>query len=159
MEELISAAYSSEHISIATLKPDTIVDVKIEKTDEDWPSRWRERLKQLDLFEVTKFGEKQLIRKVPFDFSYIFSTSDGKRREMKIEDWEIGALYWNCYYRENGNPSKAAELVRQKLIDLCRFDLHFFLGTTLQFHRKRASNPFIIIGLFYPPVDKQIELF
>lgn len=159
MEELISAAYSSEQISLATLKPETIVDSKIEKTAEDWPSRWKERLKQLDLFEVTPFGERQLIRKVPFDFSYIFVTTDGKRREMKIEDWEIGALYWNCYYRENGNPEKAAELVRQKLIELCRTDLHFFVGTTLQFHRKRVPNPFIIIGLFYPPVDKQIELF
>ncbi len=159
MEELISAAYSSDHISLATLKPNKIVDAKIEKTDADWPSGWRERLKQLELFEVTKFGQRQLIKKVPFDFSYIFSTSDGKRREMKIEDWEIGALYWNCYYRENGNPEKAAKLVRQKLIDLCRKDLHFFLGTTLQFHRRRVPNPFIIIGLFYPPVDKQIELF
>ncbi len=78
---------------------------------------------------------------------------------MKIEDWEIGALYWNCFYRENRNKDKAAELVRQKLNDLCRTDLHFFVGTTLQFHRRKAPNPFIIIGLFYPPVDMQIELF
>ena len=159
MDELINAAYSSQQISLATLKPDEIVDAKIEKTDEDWPSNWKEKLKQLDLFETTQFGKKKLIRKVPFDFSYIFSTTDGKRREMKIEDWEIGALYWNCFYSENHNQDKAAELVRQKLIDLCRTDLHFFVGTTLQFHRRKAPNPFIIIGLFYPPVDLQIELF
>ena len=77
MEELISASYSTEHISLATLKPDKIIDVKIERTDDDWPSKWRERLKQLDLFEVTKFGQRQLIKKVPFDFSYIFLTTDG----------------------------------------------------------------------------------
>ncbi len=78
---------------------------------------------------------------------------------MKIEDLEIGALYWNCYNREDCNQEKAAELVRQKLIDLTKTDLHFFVGTTFQFNRRRVPNPFIIIGLFYPPVDLQIELF
>jgi hypothetical protein len=37
-------------------------------------------------------------------------------------------------------------------------DLHFFLGTTAQFH-KIAPNPFIIIGTFQPKIDFQGKLF
>lgn len=77
---------------------------------------------------------------------------------MKIEDWEIGALYWNCVRQTNGDEDAASELVRKKLWDLSETDLHFFVGTTYQFQQKRAANPFMVIGLFYPPVEKQIEL-
>jgi len=38
-------------------------------------------------------------------------------------------------------------------------DLHFFLGTTREWHTRRAKNPFVIIGLFYPKKEKQLSLF
>ena len=33
-------------------------------------------------------------------------------------------------------------------------DLYLFVGTTLQFHRRKTPNPFVIIGVFYPPKEK-----
>jgi len=37
-------------------------------------------------------------------------------------------------------------------------DLYLFLGTTREFHG-RAPNPFVIIGVFYPPIERQQRLF
>ena len=37
-------------------------------------------------------------------------------------------------------------------------DILLFLGTTKRYH-KVAPNPFVIIGVFYPPKEKQLDLF
>jgi hypothetical protein len=37
-------------------------------------------------------------------------------------------------------------------------DIHFFLGTTQLYHGW-AKNPFVIIGVFYPPHSDQMRLF
>jgi len=37
-------------------------------------------------------------------------------------------------------------------------DIFFFLGTRKSDHHM-AVNPFSIVGVFYPPVDKQERLF
>ncbi len=79
-----------------------------------------------------------------------------------IEDWELGQLYWNCLKSSDGNEDLACKKVKQKYFDeFIEKDLHFFLGTTRQFH-KIAPNPFIIIGAFYPSKGKenlQLSLF
>lgn len=79
-----------------------------------------------------------------------------------IEDWEIGALYWKCLERANGDEQIACQKVREKywdeFIKSGKYDLYLFLGTTLKFHNV-GPQPFIIIGLFTPPVDNQIKLF
>ena len=77
---------------------------------------------------------------------------------MMIEDWEIGALYWRCV-REGATPEEAVEKVRQKYWhDFCVKDIHLFLGTTREWHG-RGKNPFVVIGVFYPPFQNQPELF
>ncbi len=83
---------------------------------------------------------------------------------MMIEDWEIGQLYWNCLRTADGNEQITLQKVREKYFDtFCsKNDIYLFLGTTLQYHRRRMNNPFVIIGVFYPPKDpneRQIELF
>ncbi len=84
---------------------------------------------------------------------------NGKESKMMIEDWEIGMLYWNCLKQVEGNESEALILVRKKYIDeFSTKDLHLFLGTTRQFH-SWAKNPFVIIGVFYPPIDRRLSLF
>jgi len=35
---------------------------------------------------------------------------------MMIEDWEIGALFWNCLYQTDGNEQAALDLVKQKYL-------------------------------------------
>jgi hypothetical protein len=79
---------------------------------------------------------------------------------LKIEDWEIGALFWNCLTQSGGDENAANQLVREKYFDTftSERDLCFFLGTTRQFHNV-ARNPFIIVGVFYPPRSPQDALF
>ena len=78
-----------------------------------------------------------------------------------IEDWEIGALYWNCLRAAEGNEAEALEKVRQKYQGefLNEKDIYFFLGTTREWHMRRAKNPFVIIGVFYPKKEAQGTLF
>lgn len=75
-----------------------------------------------------------------------------------IEDWEIGMLYWNCLRQTDGDERAALAMVRKKYIDEFMLrDLYLFLGTTRQYHGW-AKNPFVIIGVFYPPKDNQLSL-
>jgi hypothetical protein len=51
------------------------------------------------------------------------------------------------------------EKVRTKYLDEFRTrDLHFFLGTTQQFHQV-APNPWVIIGVFPIPHERQLAFF
>ncbi|MCG3148539.1 MAG: hypothetical protein PCFJNLEI_01983 [Verrucomicrobiae bacterium] len=50
------------------------------------------------------------------------------------------------------------EKVKHKyLTEFSQRDLHFFLGTTQQFHSV-APNPWVIVGVFAPPFEHQPEL-
>ena len=78
---------------------------------------------------------------------------------MQILDWEIGALYWNCVRSAEGDEAKALSKVRQKYFQqFLKTDLHFFLGTTQQFHFV-APNPWVVVGVFPIPHEKQLGLF
>jgi hypothetical protein len=105
-------------------------------------------------------GRRKLVRKLPFKFSYkFFSEGDKDPRTLMIEDWEIGALFWNCLYRADGDEQTALEMVKQKYFDeFLEKDISFFVGTTLKYHNI-APNPFVIIGVFYPPKTDQLALF
>jgi len=80
---------------------------------------------------------------------------------MMIEDWETGQLFWNCLNRYEGDETKAIADVRKKYFDdlVKTKNLHFFLGTTFEFHLRNAPNPFIIIGTFHPKIEIQGKLF
>jgi hypothetical protein len=159
MDVLIRDAYSDRITSLATLKPAEILDVQVEQTEREWPAKWQNYLIQHDLFETTPDGKRRPIRKVPYDFSYVFRTEDNKIRKLKIEDWELGALYWRCIRKTDGDEAKTKRLVMNKYLSLSRNDIYLFLGTTLKYHQRNVPNPFIIIGVFYPPKDPQIYLF
>lgn len=72
---------------------------------------------------------------------------------MMIEDWEIGTLYRKCLRDAEVDETVAAQKVRQKYFDdLAKTkDVYLFLGTKSEWHRRRSPNPFVIIGVFYPP--------
>ena len=76
---------------------------------------------------------------------------------MQVLDWECGQLYWNCL-RRHGDETVALEKVKAKYLDeFGKRDLHFFLGTTQQFHGF-APNPWVIVGVFAPPFQHQLDL-
>lgn len=145
--------------SLATVKPKEIVKFEVKEDERDWKPQMRDSLRQMSLFASQSSGgrELQVVQKLPYKYYYHFLTEgDNRPRRMMIEDWEIGALYWNCLAHTEGDEMVANDLVRQKYEEeFLSKDLYFFVGTTLANHIK-APNPFTIIGVFYPPITPQL---
>ena len=146
--------------SLAVFKPTEILDFTAEEVDREWSKKKIEQMNQMYLFESTTNGKFEVVQKLPYKFKFIFKDENGVVSKMMIEDWETGQLFWNCLERHGGDEKKAVEDVRKKYFDdfAKTKDLHFFLGTTQQFHNV-APNPFIIIGTFHPKLDPQGKLF
>jgi hypothetical protein len=165
LDELIHGAKQNE-ISLAVFKPAKVIDFIAEREDSrEWDpkklSAMRAHIDQLSLFDDNEWRRTfRVIPKLPYKFSYRFEDSNGQRSQLQILDWEIGALFWNCLWRDQRQNEQAAiEKVRAKYFDeFTTKDLHFFLGTTLQFHSV-APNPWLIIGVFPAPYQTQLPLF
>ncbi len=164
LNKLIEKAKSNE-LSIAFFKPTEIIDLIVEETERAWSLESLELLKdkarQLSLYQTEEEVKKEflIVDKLPYKFSYKFTDVSGRESTLMIEDWEIGALYWNCLKQSEGNEAEALKLVRKKYNDvISKKDLSLFLGTTRQYHGW-AKNPFVIIGVFPPPMANQIPLF
>lgn len=161
MAELIQKAKNNE-LSLALFKPNRLIDFVWNEVERDWDQRRLDRvlaeLKQGMLFPQDHFQEDfKIVRKLPYRFSYKFQDVNGRTGTLMIEDWEIGALFWNCM-KTSKNEQEALEKVKFKYWDTFgKTDLYFFFGTTKEWHL-RAPNPFVIIGLFTPPKDKQMYL-
>lgn len=141
--------------SLAIVKPSKVIDFIWEPCEREWDTKKMSVIEanqsQQSLFEDVKRLFK-VVAKLPYKFSYVFTTEDGVERTLMIEDWELGQLYWNCLKAARGDESVACQKVKEKFFThmIKKRDLHFFMGTTRLFH-KVAPNPFIIIGTFYPP--------
>lgn len=158
--ELLELSKAPTNKSLATFKPTMIERLEIVEDDPEWKNEWKELRKQGDLFSQEKAPEI-LIPKLPYKFFYRFKDDSDQSSRLMIEDWEIGALYWNCLKATNGNKVKALEKVRQRYEKefINDKDIYFFLGTTRQWHMRRSKNPFVIIGVFYPKKESQLSLF
>lgn len=158
--KLLSDSKAPKNVSLATFKPSEIVSFEIEEDEREWKNEWKEIRKQGDLFDSDKSPEI-LIPKLPYKFSYKFLDDEGISSTLMIEDWEIGALYFNCLRDAEGNEKVALEKVRYKYETefLKEKDIYLFLGTTKEWHMRRANNPFVIIGIFYPKKEIQTSLF
>jgi hypothetical protein len=165
LEELIILAKAPPYHSLAIFKPAKILGFYSEPTERNWPQdkleRIKEKAKQLSLFQTPDevIEEFKVVQKLPYLFKYRFEDDHGKESNLMIEDWEVGALYLNCLKNANGNEGEALEKVREKYWDeFLTKDIFFFLGTRKSDHHI-AQNPFSIVGVFYPPVDRQEKLF
>jgi hypothetical protein len=145
--------------SLAVFKPTEILDFTAELVDREWDKDKLAKLNQLNLFETNKEGKFEVVQKLPYKFKFHFKDDQGTVSHMMIEDWETGQLYWRQFEKYQ-NEEKAIADVRKKYFDdfAKSKDLHFFLGTTAQFHNV-APNPFIIIGTFQPKIELQGKLF
>ncbi|MBW8049573.1 MAG: hypothetical protein FVQ77_04390 [Cytophagales bacterium] len=143
--------------SLAVFKPTKIHDFICEAVEREWDNKKKEQLLQMKLFEQKR--DFEVVRKLPYKFSYVFEDVNGKKPTLMIEDWEIGALYWNCLARNEGDEKAACKEVIAKYFDdfAKTKDLYFFLGTTKVNHFV-AKNPFIIIGTFHPKPVTQLKL-
>lgn len=141
-------------MSLAVLKAH-ITDFIVKEVEREWDPKKLEAVKanqnQLDLFEKKEVFE--VVKKLPYEFSYKFITDDGKSHTLMIEDWELGTLYWNCLESCGNDEKMACEKVRQMYFDhfVGDCDLYLFLGTTKEYQQRNMPNLFVVIGTFYPP--------
>jgi hypothetical protein len=157
-KQLLEDSEKPENISLATFKPAEFTEFSWEEDEREWSGNFKNNIRQSDLFdEHGGRGNNDTVNKLPYKFFYEFLDEDGISSKLMIEDWEIGALYWNCLRDADGNEQIALQKVREQYWDnfTQNKDLHLFLGTTLQWHRRRSPNPFVIIGVFYPTIDPQ----
>jgi len=168
LSDLIADAKNKQKCtSLAIVRPKTVNNFIWEPCDREWDKKKLNAISanqaQGSLFDLedTKAIFK-VVKKLPFKFSYVFTTDDNVVRTIMIEDWELGALFWNCLKNAKGDKEIACKKVKEKYFDFMYIerDLHFFMGTT-KLHHYVSPNPFIIIGAFYPPkIDtQQLSLF
>jgi len=146
-KELIEDSKEPENISLVTFKPTNFIDFQWEEDEREWTGNFQKNIQQKNLFdERGGQGDRDTVDKLPYKFFYIFEDENGETSRLMIEDWEIGALYWNCLRRADGDEEKALRQVRKKYWNefMSNKNLYLFLGTTLQWHRRRARNPFVI---------------
>ena len=150
-------------LSLAVLKPTEILDIRFEKEDL---TKYKEKLAkvkanyeasrmQMSLFSSSDEMDFSFhfAEKIPYKFRYVFKTQDGVVRRLMIEDWELGALF-----RKYSNQDVAVEKVMEKYRSLIQKDIYFFLGTTFEWQKKNSPDPYLIIGVFYPPkIEEEIQ--
>jgi len=146
--------------SLAVFKPTKIIDFIWEEVEREWSKDKLAQFQQFNLFQKADDKKFEVVKKLPYKFSFIYKDEEGKRRKTMIEDWETGELFWNCLRRSKGNERKACEYVRKKYFDdfAKTKDLHFFLGTSQLYHFI-GKNPFLILGTFHPKPISQLSLF
>jgi hypothetical protein len=140
--------------SLGLIKPTRIVRYFSRSTEREWSPKQQAILDQSDLFEASTNLEK-----IPYQFGYEFITSNNKKHKMTISDWEISELYRKCKNQSkalalNDKEQEGLEKVRQKLEDdfMQKKDLYFIVGNL-----KNHCKTFMIIGLFYPPMQRKTE--
>lgn len=154
----------NQKTSLAVFKPKEVIDFIVEPVEREWDKKKLDALKanaqQLKLFENSE-NPFEVVEKLPYKFSYRFKDEENRESKLMIEDWEIGALYWNSLKRYEGHDreTKACQDVKKKYFDdfAKTKDLHLYLGTTFEFHSKNAPNPFVIIGTFHPKHEDKTQ--
>ncbi len=153
----------ANEISLAVFKPTKVNGFVWEEDEREWSESklddMRRIASQFDLFDDDTWKETfEVIPKLPFNFSYVFEDKDGKSSTLQVLDWELGQLYWVCLRSSEGDETIAMAKVKEKYFQqFSKADLHFYLGTTQQFHFV-APNPWVIIGVLPIPFETQIGL-
>lgn len=161
LTELIAEAKNKDICtSLAVFKPRKVIDFIWEEVEREWSADKLEQFLQYNLFQKVEDKKFEVVKKLPYKFSFVYEDDHGKQSTTMIEDWETGELFWNCLRRSDGNEQKACSDVRKKYFDdfSKTKDLHFFLGTS-QVHHFTGKNPFLIIGTFHPKHITQLDLF
>lgn len=143
--------------SVAVFKPAQIKDFTWKECEREWGSGKLNLLRQGSLFE-RKSKEHEPVRKLPYNFYYRFTDSQGTASKLMVQDWDVGAFFWKALKQTRGDERAACRLVKAHFFDrlTSRHELYFFLGTMLEFQAKNAPNPFVIVGVFAPPKVRQL---
>ena len=157
-DELITLAKRKPAVlSLAVFKPKLIIGCEVHKRDISEQIEKQEKIKTSrtkDLFENNKSFVPA--EPLPFKLTYTFTDSQDKKHSLMVEDWEV----YRLFYRYKDDFDLAKRMVEEKYRELAssEHDTYFFVGTRLSAHYM-TTNPFSIIGVFYPPKEKQPLLF
>lgn len=140
-------------ISLATFNATQVLDFYAEPVKErDWTPEEQAKLRrefcQEDLFSDSHLRASNL-RKLPYKFKFKLKDIKGKTSNMMIEDWEVGALYWNVYSSTKSEEQAVKAVIDRYTSIYKEQDCTFFLGTVNKNQNIKAPNPFVIIGLFH----------
>lgn len=152
--DALEEARQKNGISLALLKPKQIISLEIKAVDTpDWTDEEKLKLlalqQQGNLFDDTDEKSIRLLRKLPYDFHYVYECDLGAekvRYKHKIVDWEVGALFWNVFTKHKQDwEAPFRKKIEQ---DLTQSDLMFLMGTIHRF-----PNQWLIVSLIYPPMQ------
>lgn len=143
--------------SMGFFKPREVLDVvQQEEPEKEWSAGDVAKLGQSDMF-LTQ--EKKLLEKLPYRWRYRYTCSAPgcNGHTQTIIDWELGQLYRSLKFKGVTDPDAIHESVRQKYLhQMCGpdKDTYFFTG-----NMAAHQGSFLILGVFWPPVDPQGRLF
>jgi len=155
LKEIISLANDTNELSLCLFKPTKFLYIRFENKEiKEFSEQEKREFKNanVSLFEHNSSCEVEfdMMPQLPYSIKIVFEDAEGKESKMNILDWEISQLYWNLSRSNNEKDTKVK--IKIKLESLMEKDLYLCLGTMKQMHGW-TSNPFTIIGLFYPPKD------
>ena len=140
--------------SLGLVKPKEITDVIIKEKSieeiEGLQSKKQRAFQQLDLFETNDNN----LDIIPYRFYLKFKCEDVVcgGHELSILDWEIAQLYRNIKNQDNWQD-KIISKIRDEIFSP-KNEAFLFLGNMASHH-----NIFCILGFFYPPIERQLDLF
>lgn len=152
----IRRKHGESGLSMGFFKPAKVLDVTQEtESQAEWSEQDLAKLGQTDLF-MTR--ENKLLEKLPYRWRYKYRCADPQcsGHHQSIIDWEIGQLYRNLKSKGITAPGEIHKRVKAKyLTELCGpdKDTYFFTGNMLKHPRD-----FLILGVFWPPMDPQMPL-
>jgi hypothetical protein len=138
--------------TLGFIRPSRLIELEITPVQPpDWTEEDKAKLLQDGLFDTLAARRRPPLKKLPYDFHYRYECETSRGKEIlrhMITDWEVGALYWNCY-RKYGRRWEM--YLRQKLEgEFAEKDLLFLMGTVHRF-----PDQWLIVGLVYPPKPVQ----
>jgi len=141
-----------ENISLGIFKPKSITDFYWKNEARNWTEEEKEILVQQDLFGL----EQKPLEKVPYSFHYRFYCADSNcnGHDIKINDWEIYQAYRNWLSTYN-NEEKVLQKIKEKWLNVMfgtGRDTYLIVGT------HHVFKTFMILGVFWPPEDPQLDL-
>lgn len=137
--------------TLGLFKPASIQRLVISEVEANWTQEQLQKLTYEGLFDE---GPKEPLEKVPYDFKYQFLCDETSctGHEIKCIDWEMGES-WRSWRDKYGDQWESKFRLRYETEIIGKYDTHFFVGTV-----KAHPNRWVIIGLFYPPVETQLGM-
>lgn len=160
--ELLSLSEMNKQ-TLAVFKPAKILNVTLTPQETTYSEKELAQIQEFvstnceDLFKQTGRDPQEFIpkEKLPFRLKYEFEDAQGEPLGMHVIDWEVGALWYNSY------KHLPFEEYKEKILGNYRkrpgYDIYFYMGTMWEWMRRKAPDPWTIVGVAQVPEVVQEE--